>query len=148
MLDSGSSVNLMSRCLYDFLPDNAKSKLSPVTDDAIVLAKNQEIYLSGCAKIKPFIQGQQQCIDVYVIQKTSHPLLLDTQYMYSYDIKLDFSNQSVEFSNCKVWVKKRITLQPNSETIMWGIVPIHAIPGYQGMCSGSAYMQKKKVTCC
>ena len=45
MLDSGSSINLMSKKLYEFLPDRAKSKLIPITDDNIVLANNQQIKL-------------------------------------------------------------------------------------------------------
>lgn len=145
LLDSGSSVNLMSKRLYDFLSDRSKSKLTPVIDDVIVLANNQEIHITGTAEIQATIQGQQHNIDVYVIKETSHPLLLGTQYMHSHGIKLDFSNKSVQFTNCKVWAKKRITLQPNSETILWGKVPKHANTGYQGVCSGSAYMQKKKL---
>ena len=36
MLDSSSSINLMSMKLYEFLSDRAKSKLIPITDDKIV----------------------------------------------------------------------------------------------------------------
>ena len=36
MLDSGSSINLMSKIMYDILHDIAKPKLIPITDDNIV----------------------------------------------------------------------------------------------------------------
>ena len=38
MLDSGSSINLMSKKLFEFSPSRANSKSIPITDDNIVLA--------------------------------------------------------------------------------------------------------------
>lgn len=145
LLDSGSSINLMSKTLYDFLPDKAKSKLTPMTEDAIILANNQEIQIVGYTKIQAIIQGKRHFIDVYVIHETSHPLILGVHYMQSHGLKMDFINKSVEFQNCKVWNKKRMTLPPNSETMVWGKVPKHVNSGYQGVCSGSSYVNKKKL---
>ena len=80
MLDSGSSINLMSKKLYEFLPDRAKSKLIPITDDNIVLANNQQIKITGFSKVYGKIQGQQHSVDVYILEDTSHPFILGANY--------------------------------------------------------------------
>ena len=145
MLDSGSSINLMSKKLYDFLSDRAKSKLIPITDDTICLANNQQIKITGCATVYGNIEGQQHSVEVSVLEDTSHPLILGANYMQQHGLKLDFSNQSVTWNTCKVWAKKRTTIPPNSESILWGKVPKHLHTGYQGVCSGSSYAHKKKL---
>ena len=57
MLDSGSSIDLMSKKLYDFLPDRAKSKLIPKTYENIVLANKGQIEITGVSKVYGKIQG-------------------------------------------------------------------------------------------
>ena len=47
---SGSSINFMFKKLYDFLPERAKSKLIPITDDNIVLDNNQQIKITRFSK--------------------------------------------------------------------------------------------------
>ena len=145
MLDSGSSINLMSKKLYEFLPDRAKSKLIPITDDNIVLANNQQIKITGFSKVYGKIQGQQHSMNVYILEDTSHPFILGANYMQQNGLKLDFSNQTVRSNTCKVWAKKRTIIPPNSESILWGKVPKHLHTGYQGVCSGSTYAHKKKL---
>ena len=92
MLDSCSSINLMSKKLYDFLSDRAKSKLITITGDTICLANNQQIKISGCATIYGNIQGQQHSVEVYVLEDRSHPLNFVANYMQQHWLKLDFSN--------------------------------------------------------
>ena len=101
MLDSGSSINFMSKKLYEFLPDRAKSKLIPITDDNIVLANNQQIKIIGFSKVYGKIQGQQHSVDVYDLDDTSHPFILGANYMQQHGLKLDFSNQTVRSNTCK-----------------------------------------------
>ena len=79
MLDSGSSINLMSKKLYDFLSDRAKSRLLPISDGNIVLANNQEIHITGCATIYGQIQDQKHSMEVYILEDTSHPLIFGGQ---------------------------------------------------------------------
>ena len=50
MLDSYSSINLMSTKLYEYLHDRAKSKLIPITDDNIVLLITSKSKLLGFQK--------------------------------------------------------------------------------------------------
>ena len=123
LLDSGSSINLMSKQFYESLPSNVKSTLSPLPGDKIILANNQEIHICGLAQIQATVNKAKHNIDVYVIKDTSHPLLLGVQYLKQHGIKLDFSSKTVQFTKCKIYTKKRTTLAPNSETIVWGRVP-------------------------
>ena len=120
LLDSGSPINLMSKQLYEFLPNKVKSTLSPLPEDKIILANNQEIHICGLAQIQATVKKAKHNIDVYVIEETSHPLLLCVQYLKQHCIELDFSSKTVQFTKCKIYTKKRTTLAPNSETIMWG----------------------------
>ena len=145
MLDSGSSINLMSKKLYEFLPDRAKSKLVPITDDNIVLANNQQIKITEFSKVYGKIQGKQHSVDMYVLEDTPHPFILGANYMQQHGLKLDFSTQTVWSNTCKISAKKRTIIPPNSESILWGKVPKHLHTGYQGVCSGSSYAHKKKL---
>ena len=145
LLDSGSSINLMSKQFYESLPSNVKSTLSPLPGDKIILANNQEIHICGLAQIQATVNKAKHNIDVYVIEETSYPLLLGVQYLKQHGIKLDFSSKTVQFTKCKIYTKKRTTLAPNSETIMWGRVPKNICTGFQGICSGSTYVNKKKL---
>ena len=145
LLDSGSSINLMSKQFYESLPSNVKSTLSPLPGDKIILANNQEIHICGLAQIQATVNKAKHNIDVYVIKETSHPLLLGVQYLKQHGIKLDFSSKTVQFTKCKIYTKKRTTLAPNSETIVWGRVPKNICTGFQGICSGSTYVSKKKL---
>ena len=117
----------------------------PITDDTICFANNQQIKITGCATVYGNIEGQQHSVEVYVLEDTSHPLILGANYMQQHGLKLDFSNQSVTWNTCKVWAKKRTTIPPNSESILWGKVPKHLHTGYQGVCSGNSYAHKKKL---
>ena len=144
LLDSGSSINLMSKQFYESLPSNVKSTLSPLPGDKIILANNQEIHICGLAQIQATVNKAKQNIDVYVIKETSQPLLLGVQYLKQHGIKLDFSSKTIQFTKCKIYTKKRTTLAPNSETIVWGRVPKNVCTGFQGICSGSTYVKKKK----
>ena len=135
----------MSKQFYESLPSNVKSTLSPLPGDKIILANNQEIHICGLAQIQATVNKAKQNIDVYVIKETTHPLLLGVQYLKQHGIKLDFSSKTVQFTKCKIYTKKRTTLAPNSETIVWGRVPKNICTGFQGICSGSTYVNKKKL---
>ena len=50
LLDSGSSITLMSKQLYEFLPSNVKYTLSPLHWDKIILTNKQDIYICGLSQ--------------------------------------------------------------------------------------------------
>jgi hypothetical protein len=138
----------MSYFLYNSLSKKYKSELLTVTSNKIVLANNQEIQIDGIATITGIIEGIQTSFDVYVLKDTSHSLLLGTEYLRPNGVILNFNSLSVNFSKSKLVFPKRLNFPPNSESIVWGKVPQYVCWGFQGVCSGSSIVTKKRVTCC
>jgi hypothetical protein len=62
LIDTGSSVNIISEELYKSLPNIKKSDITVNIKDAIVLANNQTIDVIGTALIKMTISGVHQNI--------------------------------------------------------------------------------------
>ena len=95
LLDTGSSINLMSQELFDNISPRNKLQIE-YCNESIVLANNQEIGINCVAKVSAVISGQQQSFTVYVLQGTSHPLILGTEYMRTHGVTLNFDNLSVQ----------------------------------------------------
>lgn len=142
LLDTGSSINLMSQELFDSISTKHKLQVERC-DESIVLANNQTIAINCVAEISAVISGQQQSFTAYVLQGTSHPLILGTEYMRTHGVTLNFDKMSVHASSAVVRSKKKIILQPNSETFTWGKTPKCLSPGLEGICSGSIHVSKK-----
>ena len=142
LLDTGSSINLMSQELFDKLGSTNKIRVE-YCNESIILANNQAIRIDCIAQVSAVISGQQQTFSVYVLHDTSHPLILGTEYMRTHGVTLDFNKMSVHAANSSVRSKKRVILQPNSETLIWGKTPKSLSPGLEGICSGSAHVSKK-----
>ena len=142
LLDSGSSINLMSRELFDRLPHSNKVHVDHC-HESIVLANNQHISIDYIAQVKGIIGSRQQSFNVYVLKDTAHPLILGTEYMRNNGVTLNFDTMSVNAASATVRSRKRILLEPNSETIIWGKTPKFLSPGLEGVCSGSAHVSKK-----
>ena len=114
LLDTGSSINLMSYFLYNSLSKKYKSELLTVTNNKIILANNQEIQIDDIATITGIIEGNQTSFDVYVLKDTSHSLLLGTEYLRSNGVILNFNSLSVNVSKSKFVSPKRLNFPPNS----------------------------------
>ena len=142
LLDTGSTINLMSHELFDRLPANNKVHVD-YCHESIVLANNQHISIDYVAQVKGVINGRQQSFNVYVLKDTAHPLILGTEYMRNNGVTLNFDTISVNSTSATVRSRKKILLEPNSETIIWGKTPKSLSPGLEGICSGSAHVSKK-----
>lgn len=142
LLDTGSSINLMSQELFDMLNYRNKVHVN-YCDETIVLANNQEISINCFATVSAVISGQQQTFSVYVLKDTSNPLILGTEYLRTHGVTLNFDKMSVNASSSVFRSKKKITLKPNSEALIWGKIPKFLSPGLQGICTGSAHVSKK-----
>ena len=134
--------------MHNSLSKKYKSELLTVTNNKIILANNQEIQIDGIATITGIIEGNQTRFDVYVLKETSRPLILVTVYLRSNGVILNFNSLSVNFSKSKIVSPKRLNFPPNSESIVWSKVPQYVCWGFQGVCSGSSIVTKKRVTCC
>jgi len=82
---------------------------------------------------------------VYIINPTSHPLILGTEFLRSKHIYLDFSNNRVQSSKCNVKCKQTTDILPNSEVKLWAKAPTNIPMGTQGLCTISSHVQKSGV---
>lgn len=76
---------------------------------------------------------------VYILNETSHPIILGSEYLRTSGIVLDFS-KSTYFSNVKRSTKIRNanTILPNSECIFTGTLSKKLFIGMEGMAVGHA----------
>ena len=134
LIDTGSSINVISSQFFNSLPDSVKSNFID-TNNRITLANNQTIKIHGTASVKISVPQGKHWIPVYILEQTSHPLILGTNYMLSKNIVLDFSDFSVQSKHFKITTRSPISVSPNSEKLIWGHVNGKAQYGMQGMCS-------------
>ena len=116
LLDLASTINLTSRGLFNRLPLNNKVHVDHC-HKSVVLAKNQQISIEYIAQVKGVISSRQQSFNVYVLKDTTHPLILGTEYMRNNGVTLNFDTMSVSATSATVCYRKRILLEPKSETI-------------------------------
>ena len=160
LLDSGSSINVVSRELYDTCRSSFSDE-SPCPEK-VLLANNQNVQIFGSAYLRLTVGagnkgGLSQKVQVYILNEASHPIILGTQYMRDHEIVLDFRKQSL-FHNmkrsAKVKCRETTVIQPHSEIIMQGELPAQIPLGTQGVCVGhfellnkGLFLAKSLVTC-
>ena len=144
LIDTGSSVNIISEELYKSLPNSKKSDITVNIKDAIVLANNQTIDVIGTALIKMTISGVHQNIICYILKMSSNPIILGTEYLTENKVILDFSNKTPVSLNSNIYCTKRTTLPPNSEIMLWGKIH-YGFYGMQGLCVSSRYVLCKGI---
>ncbi|CAC5394396.1 unnamed protein product [Mytilus coruscus] len=137
LLDSGSSINIMSTSLYNSIPQACKSMIDVNNGDNIKLANDQNVQVKGTATVKMYYKGDKHCLQVYILEQTSHPFILGTSYLKDNKITIDFGESEVVQKHANIRCQKRITLDPHSEIIIWGRLPRNIHFGYQGMCESS-----------
>ncbi|CAC5380148.1 unnamed protein product [Mytilus coruscus] len=137
LLDSGSSINIMSTSLYNSIPQACKSMIDVNNGDNIKLANDQNVQVKGTATVKMYYKGDKHCLQVYILEQTSHPFILGTSYLKDNKITIDFGESEVVQKHANIRCRKRITLDPHSEIIIWGRLPRNIHFGYQGMCESS-----------
>ena len=146
LLDSGSSINIVSRSFYDSIPESSRFDFQQ-TDEKIVMADNGSVAIDGTARIQLCTPSRRRhIVPVYIFKDTSHPLILGAEYMKSNNIILDFSKNSA-FSDMKksqkVKCKSTCIIQPNSECILEGKISSEVPVGTQGVCLGHSEMSLK-----
>ncbi|VDI21012.1 Hypothetical predicted protein [Mytilus galloprovincialis] len=94
LVDTGSSINVISKSLYDSISDRHKLYFEQLSESEIRLANNDKIRINGISKLQATIHQKNEIIETYIIPKTSHPLILGTEYLRENKIVLDFSDFS------------------------------------------------------
>ncbi|CAC5357009.1 unnamed protein product [Mytilus coruscus] len=141
LVDTGSSINVLSKSLYDFVSDRHKLYFE---ESDIRLANNDKIHINGISKLQATIHQKNEIIEKYVIPKTSHPLILCTEYLRENKIVLHFSDFSCNQKTVPVKTAKRIELEPNTEYFTFGKLPNHVTVGLQGICVNSKFSVNHK----
>ena len=108
LVDSGSSINIMSDQLHYSLPHKCKSELNFEAKDSIKLANDQPFQVEGTAHVKMFSQGEKHTILIYILKQTSHPFILGTSYLIQNKISLNVDNMDVSQKVANVRCTKRI----------------------------------------
>lgn len=139
LVDTGSSINVISKTLYNTISDKHKLSFEQLSDSEIRLANDGTIKVNGIAKIQVTINQNQEVMETYILTSTSHPLIIGTEYLREHNIVLDFSSFSCNQKSVPVKTKKRIDIEPNTEYLTFGKVPKHVTVGMQGVCSNSKY---------
>ncbi|CAC5423039.1 unnamed protein product [Mytilus coruscus] len=76
LVDTGSSINVISKSLYDSISDRHKLYFEQLSESEIRLANNDKIKINGISKLQATIHQKNEIIETYIIPKTSHPLIL------------------------------------------------------------------------
>ena len=146
LLDSGSSINIVSQDFYDFLPESCKSNFQ-LSNEVICLANNQSVSVIGTATVKfrPVSSNKSHDIFVYIFKDTSHPFILGIDYMQQSGIVLDFGkacNTAVK-PTTKIVCERSVSIPPNSESIVYGKLHKAIQIGMQGQCLPHSDMTNK-----
>jgi hypothetical protein len=142
LIDTGSSICVLSKDLYNQLPERFRLSFEQVNQD-IRLANNRTVEVFGLAKILVEVPQEKREIDVYILPFTSHPLILVTGFLKNNNIVLDFSDNTFNVKSARVHSHKRLTIEPNTEILIWGRVPEHLPHGLKGVCSNTKYVLNK-----
>ncbi|XP_060084529.1 uncharacterized protein LOC132563795, partial [Ylistrum balloti] len=142
LLDTGSSINVMSRSFYDKLSVTVKTSIDTSTAVSISLADSHTIPVQGTANIKAKTPYGSCTLSVYILQHTSHPLILGSAFMTNHSVVLDFGSINVGYKKLKVRCKTRLAINPNSECMVWCKLPKYSTVGLQGVCTGSKKAMK------
>ena len=77
LIDTGSSLNVMSQQSYNSIPATHKFNFKSAFE-TITLANNQCVIIFGTSDIKITVSQGKHWIPVYIMSQTSHPLILGT----------------------------------------------------------------------
>ena len=141
LIDTGSSVNVISQQLFDSISTMNKQPIQKV-ESKITLANNQSIEIIGTTRVKINVPNGKHWIQVYILTQTSHPLILGTNYLLTNNIVLNFSKMQINYKNFGVKSQRRIVIPPNSEIVVFGKLKGQILYGTQGICTSSEYLNK------
>ncbi|KAK3105335.1 hypothetical protein FSP39_022873 [Pinctada imbricata] len=131
----------MSYQLYNTLSKQSSLPLSSSTFGRFVIVANgDKVEIEGTTFVKIRTATGKHKIRVHVMQNTSHPLILGTDYLKRKNIVLNFIDNSVQLKNCSVKCKTSVELQGGTETIIFAKVPNSVRIGTQGVCYSDKHL--------
>ncbi|GFO36189.1 retrovirus-related pol polyprotein from transposon [Plakobranchus ocellatus] len=131
LMDTGSSINIISRHLYDTL----NSPIHEQSNDSIVVANGQIISVLGTTRLLISSRFGDRYDMFFILENTSHPLILGTPFLHSFKLILNFAHSPCHVTqDCKVRAVNASTVPPNSESIIWAKFSSTVLVGSQGTC--------------
>lgn len=140
LIDTGSSINILSVDLFNSLPENCKSRIYPFHEE-IKLANGHHIKIIGTADLK-IRTDKVHTIKTYLLPKTSHPMILGINYLRSKHISIIFKDFP-SWNNYKIKADRRLLIDANSELIIWGQLSRYLSVGLQGVCVNNEFLLRK-----
>lgn len=147
LLDTGSDINIISKQLYDTLPQSAISDFE-VCQSKVVVVNNYSVNVFGTANIQLHNSGKFQSVLVYILDEASHPM---TGYLKVHKIVLDFSACSSFHGRkhtTKVLCKQSFVVEPNSECMISGKLSANMQIDMQGICESHPEILQKGLLVC
>ena len=148
LIDTGSSVNIMSRDVYDSIPNSCKLPIDQSTCSEVLLANNAKLVIDGTAKVSVRINGDIHDVVFHIFASCTHPIILGMDYLRKNKVVLDFSKFDVHTSKCKdvkITCTKTFVIPPESEIIVTGMASSPVVFGSQGICSNVTHLNRKGV---
>ena len=146
LLDSGSSINVMAKDVFDSLSPSLVCDFTE-TSDSVIIADGHSVDVCGTARVKicQSLSGKPTQVLVYILHSATHPLILGTDYLKSNKIVLDFKTSScfTHKKTTKIKCKESFAMSPNSECIVIGKLSKDLPIGIQGLCTGHSEMSHK-----
>ena len=130
VIDTGSSINILSINLFNSLPENSKSRIYPFHEE-IKLANGHHIKIIGTADLK-IRTDKMHIIKTYQLPKTSHPIILGMTYLRSKHISIIFK-EFPSGNNYKIKADRRLLIA-NSELVIWDQLEIFVCMLARCMC--------------
>lgn len=147
LLDAGSSVDIVSRALYEHLTHSVVSNFT-LCDDKVVLANNTTIKIFGTANVlvRNSELSKPYAIFVYILGEASQPMIFGTGYIKAHKIELNFAEGTSVHGvrrTSKVRCKTSFVIAPNSECMVKGKLTNDISNGMQGICEGHSELVHK-----
>ena len=147
LLDSGSSVNIMAKDVFDSLSPSLVSEVNE-SSDSVVIADGHSVDVWGTASVKicQSPSSKPTFIMVHILHSATHLLILGTDYLKSNKIVLDFNANSCFThvkNTTKIKCKESFAISPNSECIVVGKLSKDLPIGIQGLCIGHSEVSHK-----
>lgn len=142
--------------LYNRLPNSVKFALKEFSFDKLELVNGSFITVLGTARVRVYVLLLHKYMFVvfHVLEQTSQPAILGTQFLAQSGILLDFSDPGkcsdvVYHNNYNVVSRNTFVLSPESEAVVFGSISDSRVhPGVHGMCLQHHSFAKSNAVSC
>lgn len=143
LLDSGSTVNLITKELYESLPPDSVSPIQQAKNLILRLANGDDVTILGTTSLSILTTTGKHFVHCYILPQASYPLILGTEYLVNHKVILDFSSLSVYNKNVNLACSVATTVPPRTELIIKCKLRKKVPAGTTGLCTGHNALKTK-----